>query len=155
VGGSSSARARLSPGAWSLATQLFAIQAAVILVVLVGFGAAALSQASTANSKAAQEEVLGVAHAVAAMPSVRDALSSPDPSGQLQPIAEQVRRDTGTDFVVVMTPGGKRFTHPNPAQIGGEFLGTIAPAARGESFTETFTGTLGPSVRAVVPVLTD
>ena len=49
----------------------------------------------------------------------------------LQPFAEQVRRDTGTDFVVVMTTDGIRFTHPNPAEIGRHFLGTIAPAQQG------------------------
>ena len=51
-----------------------------------------------------------------------------------------------------MTVDGVRFTHPDTAQIGKHFLGTIAPAADGESITETYTGTLGPSVRAVVPV---
>ena len=54
-----------------------------------------------------------------------------------------------------MSTDGIRYSHPNPAEIGGHFLGTIAPAQRGESLTETFTGTLGPSVRAVVPVRVD
>ena len=146
---------RLRPSGWSLATQLFAIQAALILVVLVGCGIAAYSQASAANSAGAQDEVLGIAHALADTPTVRDALSARDPSAVLQPFAEQVRVDTGTDFVVVMTTDGRRFSHPNPAEIGGTFRGTIEPAVRGESFTETFTGTLGPSVRAVVPVRVD
>ena len=52
---------RRSPRAWSLATQLFAIQAVVVLVVLLGAGVAAFSNAATANSDAAQDEVLGVA----------------------------------------------------------------------------------------------
>jgi len=155
VRGFASRHGRLSPGAWSLATQLFAIQAVVILVVLLGCGIAAYSQAAAANSAAAQDEVLGVAHAVAAAPNVPAGLAAPDPSAALQPFAEQVRRDTGTDFVVIMTVDGLRFTHPTPSEIGGRFRGTIAPAARGESFTETFTGTLGPSVRAVAPVRVD
>ena len=70
----------------------------------------------------------------------------------LQPYAEQVRLDTGTDFVVVMSRERTRWSHPDTDQIGGRFLGTVAPALRGETFTETFTGTLGPSVRAVTPV---
>src|SRR6476469_4646963 len=85
---------RRSPRAWSLATQLFAIQAAVILVVLLGAGVAAYSNAATANSQAAQDEVLGVARSVAATPGVAQALASPDPTALLQPLAEQVRRDT-------------------------------------------------------------
>jgi two-component system, CitB family, sensor kinase len=140
------------PRSWSLASQLFAIQAAVVLVVLLGAGVAAWSNASTANSRAAQDEVLGVAHSLADAPDVAQALAAPNPTAVLQPLAEQVRRDTGTDFVVVMTPDGIRYTHPVLAEIGGHFLGTIAPAAAGGTVVETFTGTLGPSVRAVVPV---
>ena len=146
---------RLRPGTWSLASQLFAIQAAVILVVLIGCGIAAYSQADVANQAAAQDEVLGIAHAVAATPTVGSGLAAPDPTAALQPFAEQVRRDTGTDFVVIMTTDGIRYTHPTPSEIGGRFRGTIAPAARGEPVVETFTGTLGPSVRAVVPVRVD
>jgi two-component system, CitB family, sensor kinase len=155
VGATATRHGRLSPGTWSLASQLFAIQAVVILVVLIGCGIAAYSQVSVANSAGAEDEVLGVAHAVAAAPTVREGLAAPDPSAVLQPFAERVRLDTGTDFVVIMTVDGIRFSHPNPALVGGRFLGTIAPAQRGESFTETFTGTLGPSVRAVVPVRVD
>ena len=150
------ARPRLrSPRSWSLATQIFAIQAVVILVVLLGAGTAAYANAATANSQAAQDEVLGVARTLAVDPEVSRALGLADPSAVLQPLAERVRRDTGTDFVVVMTPDGLRYSHPTPAEVGGHFRGTIAPAAAGGTVVETFTGTLGPSVRAVVPVVVD
>ena len=152
-GSGASFRGARGPRSWSLATQLFAFQAVVILVVLLGTGVAAFSNASTANSDAAQDEVLGIAHTLAAAPVVVSGLSAPDPTSVLQPLAEQVQRDTGTDFVVVMTPDGIRYTHPDPAQIGGRFRGTIAPAVAGGTVVETFTGTLGPSVRAVVPVV--
>jgi sensor histidine kinase regulating citrate/malate metabolism len=141
-----------APRSWSIATQLLAIQAVVILVVLVGAGVAAYSNAASANSDAAQDEVLGVAHSLAAAPDVAQAFAAADPSAILQPLAERVRRDTRTDFIVFMTPDGIRYSHPNPAEIGGRFRGTIAPAAAGGTVIETFTGTLGPSVRAVVPV---
>jgi sensor histidine kinase regulating citrate/malate metabolism len=150
----SGARLR-GPRGWSLATQLFAIQAAVILIVLLGAGVAAFSNATIANSAAAQDEVLGVARAVADVPTVASALTTTDPSAVLQPLAERVRRDTGTDFVVVMSIEGVRYSHPNPAEVGGRFRGTIAPAVDGGTVVETFTGTLGPSVRAVVPVLVE
>jgi sensor histidine kinase regulating citrate/malate metabolism len=143
------------PRGWSLASQLFAIQAVVVLVVLLGAGVAAFSNAVAANSDSAEDEVLGVARTLAAAPLVATALTAPDPAAVLQPLAEQVRRDTGTDFVVVMTPDGVRYSHPNPGEVGGRFRGTIAPAAAGGTVTETFTGTLGPSVRAVVPVVVD
>src|SRR5262249_36568858 len=52
----------------------------------------------------------------------------------------------------VMSPQGIRYTHPDRRQIGGHFLGTIDQAQQGHALTETFTGTLGASMRAVVPV---
>ncbi len=72
----------------------------------------------------------------------------------MQSYAESVRHATGTDFVVVMRLDRTRLSHPNPAQVGHKFIGSIAPAVAGRPFTETYTGTLGPSVRAVVPVRT-
>jgi two-component system CitB family sensor kinase len=51
-----------------------------------------------------------------------------------------------------MSTRGVRYSHPDPARIGEKFLGHIDVPLRGRPFTETYTGTLGPSVRAVVPV---
>jgi sensor histidine kinase regulating citrate/malate metabolism len=81
-----------------------------------------------------------------------EAIASPDPSARLQPYAERVRRDTGVTFVTIMDPRGIRWTHPEPDRIGLPFVGHIGPAQRGETFHETYTGTLGPSVRVVTPV---
>lgn len=139
---------------WSLARQLFALQAAIVGIVLTGLAVASWLQLQESERAATAEEMLGIAHTLAASPEVLAALDDPDPSLVLQPLAERVRRDTATDFVVVMTVTGVRFSHPNPAELGGTFRGTIGPAAAGETgFTETYTGTLGPSVRAVVPVV--
>ncbi|MGE3285825.1 MAG: ATP-binding protein [Pseudonocardia sp.] len=146
------ARRRLLPSGWSVATQLFALQAVIVLAVLVGAGIAAYLNADTANSDAARDEVLGVARTLAADPAVLAALDTPDPAVRLQPLAERIRGETGTSFVVVMSTGGIRYSHPNAALIGQHFLGTIEPAVRGGTVTEVFPGTLGPSVRAVVPV---
>jgi two-component system CitB family sensor kinase len=140
------------PRGWSLARQLLAWQVLVVLVVVLAGAVAAYFQAARNNEETARQRVLAVAHAVAAAPTVRGALGRPDPSTVLQRYAEEVRRDTGTGFVVVMSPAGVRYSHPNTAEIGKRFVGHIAPAVDGRSFTETYTGTLGPSVRAVVPV---
>jgi len=57
-------------------------------------------------------------------------------------------------FVTIMNPQGIRWTHPDKSLIGKHFLGHIGQAQRGETFTETYTGNLGPSVRVVTPVRT-
>ena len=134
--------------------QLFALQAAIVGIVLCGLAVANWLQLQETERTAAAEEMLGIAHTLAASPEVLTALDDPDPSVSLQPLAERVRRETATDFVVVMTVDGVRYSHPVPTEIGRTFIGTIGPAAAGGTwFTETYTGTLGPSVRAVVPVV--
>jgi two-component system, CitB family, sensor kinase len=140
------------PRGWSLATQLLALQLAVVVLLLGGGFAAAYVQAADATNEQAAQETMAVASAVAEMPTVVDALDDPRPSATLQPLAERIRVRTDTDFVVVMSPTGIRYSHPDPTQIGRHFIGTIAPAAAGGTVTETYTGTLGPSVRTVVPV---
>ncbi len=137
---------------WSIAGQLFALQATVIILLVAVATGGAIWLARTDAQQAAREEVLSVAKTVAGTPDVRAALASTDPSAILQPYAEAIRVETGTDFVVVMAPDRTRYTHPSPEQIGRPFVGSIEPALSGRAFTTTNVGTLGKSVRAVAPV---
>jgi two-component system, CitB family, sensor kinase len=136
----------------SVARQILMLQLLVVLIVVLSALALAYLDARSDQRRQAGEAALAVATTTADSPQILAALATPDPSAQLQPWAERIRRDTGTDFVVVMSPDGVRYTHPDPKQIGGHYLGSIAEAQRGESHVEQFTGTLGPSVRAIVPV---
>jgi len=145
-------RRRWWPGQWSLARQLLAAQLLVVLLVVAGAATLAYLDARGDSQAAAARRATAIALTVADSPEVRAALGSADPSRVLQPYAEAVRRDTGVDFVVVMAPDRTRYSHPNPEVIGQPFIGTIAPALAGDNLTEVYTGTLGPSVRAVVPV---
>lgn len=136
----------------SVARQLFALQAIVLVLVLAAVAAATYVRLEVANREATGAEMLGIAHTLAVEPDVLAALSDPEPTRVLQPLAERVRAETATDFIVVMSVAGIRYSHPDPTQIGQTFRGTIEPSTRGASISETYTGTLGPSVRAVVPV---
>ncbi|GGL38792.1 sensor histidine kinase [Phycicoccus endophyticus] len=130
------------------------VVALVFGVIAAGLGAAYL-QARRAVTERSTAQVLAVARSVAAEPDVVEAVRTGDPGGVLEPIAEGVRRSTGTDFVVVMSPDGIRYSHPNPAQVGRRFVGHIAAARAGGTVVEDYTGTLGPSRRVVVPVRDD
>jgi two-component system CitB family sensor kinase len=145
----------LNPRTWSLALQLFALQVAVITVVVLVGGAAAYLQARASSQESARARVLAVARSVAASPRVRSALITPDPSAILQPYTVQVGRDTSSDFVVVMTTKGIRYSHPRPELIGKRFSGHIDAAVAGGVVLETYGGSFGPSERAVVPVRAD
>ncbi len=149
----------------SIATRVFAQTA--MLLVLAALGAFALlavdaQRAQEREAALASEEL---ALAMAATPTVRSAVASafdryPEDrsgaidaaTGAMQAYVEDVRIATRLDFVTVMHPDGTRYTHPDVDEIGRAFLGTTAPALEGETFTEVFEGTLGPSVRAVTPV---
>ncbi|MFD9356620.1 ATP-binding protein [Streptomyces sp. NPDC060031] len=142
----------------SLAGQLFAMQVLLVAVVVAGCAVFAYATARGQAEEAARRQARAVARAVADSPSVleavRESVRGADPSAALQPYAERVRTDSGVDFVTIMAPDGRRWTHPDPRRIGERFLGNTAPALRGETFSETYTGTLGPSIRVVTP-LTD
>ncbi|MFE6166106.1 ATP-binding protein [Streptomyces sp. NPDC056486] len=136
----------------SLAGQLFAMQ--IVLVTLVVSGCALFTFLSDRHQaeEGARRQATAAARAVADSPSVREAVRGRNPTETLQPYAADVLRHTGVDFVTIMDPDGIRWTHPDKDQIGERFLGHRAEALRGRTFTETYTGTLGPSVRVVTPI---
>ncbi|MDH2387291.1 ATP-binding protein [Streptomyces sp. HNM0663] len=136
----------------SLAGQLFAMQAVLVTVIVAGCALFAYVTDRDQAEEAARRQATATATAVARSPSVAAAARLADPSSVLQPYAEGVRRDSGVDFVVIMAPDGTRWTHPAAGEIGRTYLGHIGPALRGEVYSESYTGTLGRSVRTVAPV---
>lgn len=139
----------------SLAGQLFAMQVVLVAALVAGCAVFAYVTDREQAVVAARQRATAAAVAVADSPSVAEAARSKDPTARLQPYAEKVRRDTGVTFVTIMDTHGVRWAHPDPDQIGATYLGHIKPALRGRIFPETYTGTLGPSVRVVAPVRDD
>jgi two-component system, CitB family, sensor kinase len=139
----------------TVARQILLLQVLVVLVVVVGAVGLAYVDARRTQEDGARDRALAVAVSVADTPQVRRALAAPDPSPLIQPFAEEVRRDSGTDFVVVMGLDRTRYSHPDPDQIGKPFIGDLGTAPQGTPFTQEYTGTLGRSMRAVVPVESD
>lgn len=139
-----------TPG--SVARELFFWQLALLLILILAAGAAAVWDARRDADELTRQKVIAVTESVARMTSTAAAIESPDPTAVLQPQTESIRKATGVDFIVVMAPDRRRFTHTDVSRIGGLFTGNIDRALAGETFTETYSGTLGPSIRAVAPV---
>lgn len=137
---------------FSLAGQAFVLQLAVVALIVAAGAVLAVVDARHDSDSATAQEVVDVAVSLARSPGLVDAVRSAEPTLRLQPVTEQIRRETGMDFIVVMAPDRTRYTHTDPERIGQAFTGTIDRALAGQTFTETFTGTLGPSIRAVTPV---
>jgi len=121
-------------------------------VIVVAGSVLAMVDARRDGDVAARQQVVGIATSLADSPSTAAAINSGQATAILQPVTEAVRSDTGVAFITIMAPDGTRFTHTDPRQIGGKYLGNIEPALQGQVFSEVYTGTLGPSIRAVAPV---
>ncbi len=141
----------------SAASRVFFVFLGAVVAVAAVIGIALVVVALADERREAETLTLAVARSLASDPAVAQAVAAggTDATDALQPLAVEVTAETPIDFVTIMTPEGIRLTHPDPAQIGLPYIGTIADAAAGEVVLEEFTGTLGPSVRAVVPVMVD
>ncbi|MFT4396224.1 ATP-binding protein [Gordonia lacunae] len=138
----------------TLAGQVAALALAVFAVVVVAESVLAAVDARIDGNRAARAEVTAVAVSLAESPSTVAALTSADPSAVLQPVTERVRAATGIAFITVLAPDRTRYTHTDPTRIGEPYLGSIDAALRGQTVTENYTGTLGPSIRTIAPVRT-
>ncbi len=136
----------------SISKQVLLLQLAVAVLLTAAGITAAIQQARSTDFDHARSETLALAETVAAAPGTATAVQSSDPTAQLQPIASSIEQSTSVDFVVIMSPAGIRYTHPNPDEIGKHYIGDTAQALAGHPFSEVYTGTLGPSVRSVAPI---
>lgn len=96
---------------------------------------------------------MGIAHSVAEIPNVK--LNVGKPGGELiiQPIVEKIRKNTDAEFIVVIDMQRVRYSHPVPERIGKKFVGgDEGPVLQGKEYTSRAVGTLGPSLRALVPI---
>ncbi|MFH9400861.1 SpoIIE family protein phosphatase [Streptomyces sp. NPDC017638] len=144
---------RLSPSlsVRTLAAQVFLFQALIMLLLVAAGAAALVVQGLYDAERSAGQRSLAVAEAFAHAPGTAQALRAPDPTARLQPVAEQVRKGAGVDFVTVLDKHGVRLTDRRPDLIGTKAQG-VGRALLGEAFTETFHGRPADAVRAVVPV---
>ncbi|MBF4994810.1 sensor histidine kinase [Arthrobacter gandavensis] len=138
---------------WSLASRLLIGQLAFILCLSAGLSWALYVQAEQHSYEETADRMLSVAETIAADPFVLEAVAGADPSSALQPYASSVMGSAHVDFLTIMAPDRTRYTHRNASEIGRQYIGSVDQALTGSSFTEVYTGTLGPSVRAIVPVL--
>lgn len=123
----------------------------MLLVSLIG----ALFSDSAENLMREQigRKALEVAQTVALNQQIRKGLLVED-AVTVQRVAEGIRHATGAEFVVVGDREGIRFSHPNPEKIGQHFVGGDIDAAlnEGKSYASQAIGTLGPSLRGIVPL---
>ena len=130
------------------------MQCLVVLIVVAVTSATAIALQERSIRLATEERVLDVARSLAALDQVTAALLLPREAAtaELQPLADLIEEAAGVDYVVITDEIGVRITHPIP-DARGEVVSTDASAIlAGETFVGTETGTLGPTLRAKVPI---
>lgn len=133
---------------------LLALQCAVVLVCVLATTLVAMSVQERSIRAATEERVLDVATSLVELDQVQSAvlLDTAAATAELQPLADVVAAASGVDYVVVTDARGIRLTHPNPAERGRSVSTDATAVLGGETFLGTETGTIGPSLRAKVPV---
>ncbi|MYU05259.1 SpoIIE family protein phosphatase [Streptomyces sp. SID8366] len=143
----------LPSGARSVAGQMFVLQLIILLLFGVAAGTVLVVQAKQAGVNEARQRTFAAAAGFAHAPGTLAAMESPDPSALLQPRAEQVRKETGIDYLVAFSPAGIRWTHPDTHLIGRHVIGNYAQPLHGHPRTYTLSTPIGVAVESTVPVL--
>ncbi len=145
-----------------LATEILLLQLAVVALTL---GIAFALVAGVYNRRLVQEygnRSLDIARVIASAPTVREEVARANremppvaelADGYLQRLATQVQQGTHVLFVVITNDEGIRLTHPNSDELGKRVSTDPSVALSGHEQVVQQQGTLGPSVRAKVPVL--
>ncbi|MCT7350998.1 SpoIIE family protein phosphatase [Streptomyces sp. 15-116A] len=136
----------------SVAGQFFLLQLVVVLLLIATGVLVLVFQDRSRAIDEAGERSLVAAESFANAPGTAEAMKSDDPTAVLQPQAEAVRKKTGVDYVVALSPYGFRWTHPDPDQIGKHVSTSYGQALEGEPQQTTFDSSLGKAVDSTVAV---
>lgn len=129
---------------------LLALLSLLILTVALGGFLFSIISNQTLDQQY-QLRALGIATTTAQMTEVRSALVTGDPGHVINGIARQVMTAAQPDYVVISDREGKRFSHPDPAQIGLRLEEPVA-VLDGKTHVGFDPGSLGRSANAKAPI---
>jgi two-component system CitB family sensor kinase len=136
-----------------LQTKLALLILSLLLSIILIFSFYFHSLISKSLTNQLGDRVLSIAETVAYIPEVRQAFATKDPAEIIQPIAEKIRKQTGAEFVVIGNTEKVRYSHPVPDRIGENMVGKDNDEAlKGKEVISQEKGTLGPSLRGIVPI---
>ncbi|MER5744694.1 SpoIIE family protein phosphatase [Streptomyces sp. NPDC002225] len=136
----------------TLSGQVFLCVLGLVLLLVAAGAVALVVQGRRDSMSDAKDRTLSVASALAHSPGMVEALDSAHPTARLQPRTQAIRRDTDVSYVVVTSPVGVRYTHPDPSLIGQRIKDIPQQALTGPGYTWTVAASHGPAVNSLVPV---
>jgi sensor histidine kinase regulating citrate/malate metabolism len=134
---------------------LLVVQFAVVLVCVLVTTFIAIAVQERSIRSATAERVLDVSESLAGLAQVKTAVQGDRDAAmrELQPLADLIEEAAGVDYVVVTDAEGIRLTHPTPSERGLPVSTDPSDILAGETFVGTEIGTIGPTLRAKVPVI--
>lgn len=134
---------------------LLVVQCAVVLACVLPTTLIAIAVQERSIRAATEERVLDVSQSLAELEQVQSAVRGDrdEAMAQLQPLADIIQKSAGVDYVVITDAAGIRLTHPTPSERGRPVSTDPSDVLGGEVFVGTEVGTIGPTLRAKVPVV--
>ncbi|WLD94469.1 sensor histidine kinase [Alkalihalobacillus sp. AL-G] len=141
----------------SLQTKILTLITSLILFVTIIFTGIIAYIETQQTEKNMGQRALQVATTISFMPTIKNAFALEEPSSVIQPFAEEIRKRTGAEFVVVGNADGMRYSHPDAWKIGRHMVGGDNGRALidGEYYTSKAVGSLGPSLRGKAPIFNE
>lgn len=138
----------------SMQWKMFIYNIFIILIITIATGVSFYFILSNAIKDEIGLKALQIAKTTASRPDIIEGFYADNPSEVLQPIAEEIRIETESEYVVIGDENGIRYAHPVKERIGQAMVGDDNEGAlvRGVSYISEATGTLGPAIRGKAPV---
>ncbi|MGV9347904.1 SpoIIE family protein phosphatase [Streptomyces spiralis] len=137
----------------SVVGQMFLLQVAVVLLLAVAGVVLLVLTTQRESVREAGSRSLAVAQGFASSPGVAEALGSQHPTAALQPRVQQAQKRTAVDFMGVLNRRGVYVALSSMVGRPGVRTTTdMTDLLAGRTVTEEGVGSLGPQIRAFVPV---
>jgi two-component system, CitB family, sensor histidine kinase MalK len=144
---------KMKQGRWSLQSIIILFVCLVVAVSLLITDLLISKRVATSTENTEAVIAQNVARMVAHSPLVIEAMSGKRNPQEIQPFANEMRKLTNVNFVVVMDMKGIRKSHPDPNMVGKHFIGgDEGPVLKGKEYDSFSKGTLGPSLRHFTPI---
>lgn len=139
-----------------LQTKLILLMSTLTFTLIVAMSLTFQQMWTSTYKSQVGSKALNLAKTVASIPELRKAFGDPDPPRTIQPLIEEILKQTDAEFIVVGNRDEIRYSHPDPSRIGQTMVGgDNGPVFEGKSIISEATGTLGLSLRGKTPIYGD
>ncbi|MET0304492.1 MAG: ATP-binding protein [Microbacteriaceae bacterium] len=138
-----------------LRRRLLALELGIVIAVVVIVSAVLVVVEERQITDETADRTLAVATQMADLPIVQDALSGASGRDGVQAFADTISTSADVTYVVIADMDGVRLSHPDEDRVGLPTSTDHSLIRQGETFVGIEEGTLGPTLRAKVPVELD